>query len=166
MLCPASCVLCPLSSRLTPPPSQSATLRCLYSPGHTDDSVCFALAEDCALLSGDSVLGCGTSVFDNLHTYLQSLHAIRLLMLCQPSHTVVVQHEHKDGDNKVPVPVPVVLHTVYPGHGPVVRARSLQHIDAYIENRQSREKQLVRSRDCFFLLCLVSYLLYYPPHVS
>lgn len=121
-------------------------MRCLYTPGHTDDSVCFAVLEDCALLSGDSVLGCGTSVFDDLHAYLQSLRAMRLLMLCQPSNAATtVQHVCKGGDNKVAVSAPILLHTLYPGHGPVVRNSALQHIDAYIENRQSREKQLVRA---------------------
>jgi len=113
---------------------QSTTLRCIYSPGHTDDSVCFALLEDFALLSGDSVLGCGTSVFDDLQQYVRSLDAIRLLMLCQPA-----QAQGRLGGSKAPV----ALHTIYPGHGPIVRTRALEHVDAYLENRQKRDRQLV-----------------------
>ena len=123
--------------------------------------MCFALLEDCALLSGDSVLGCGTCVFDDLHAYMQTLHALRKLMLCQPAHAApAAQHEGK-GDNKAHIPAPVVLHSIYPGHGPVVRMRALQHLDAYIENRQGREMKLVRMRvSC--LLCHVLYIPFYP----
>jgi ribonuclease/clavin/mitogillin len=113
---------------------QHTTLRCLYAPGHTDDSVCIAVLEDFALLSGDSVLGCGTSVFEDLHDYMRTLHNIRALMLCQPICG--------DGAGADHIKAPVALRMIYPGHGPVVRTQALQHIDKYIENRNERERRI------------------------
>jgi endoribonuclease LACTB2 len=110
--------------------SGDATLRVLYTPGHTDDSVVFVLLEDFALISGDSVLGCGTSVFDDLSNYMKTLGMIRNLMICQPTATIVTK---------------AALHSIYPGHGPIVRDRALRHVDFYIENRNAREKKLLES---------------------
>ena len=120
---------------------QGATLKTVYCPGHTDDSVVFVLKEDFALLSGDSVLGCGSSVFDDLHAYMQSLHRIRLHFLCQKSADTI--DEGSQGWSKPPDSHLPPLHSVYPGHGPVVRERALAHVDAYISNRESREEQLL-----------------------
>lgn len=54
------------------------SIRVLATPGHTDDSVCF-LADD-AVLTGDTVLGRGTTVVDgSLADYLDSLHRLREL---------------------------------------------------------------------------------------
>jgi len=55
-------------------------LRVLATPGHTSDSVCFVL-DDAAVLTGDTVLGRGTTVVAHpdgaLGPYLDSLHALR-----------------------------------------------------------------------------------------
>jgi len=119
---------------------EGATLTVLYCPGHTDDSVAFVLKEDFAVLSGDSVLGCGSSVFDDLHAYMESLRRIRLHFLCQNTdeNEGVDGVEKSNSDTRLPP-----LHSVYPGHGPVVRERALAHVDAYISNRESREEQLL-----------------------
>lgn len=75
-------------------------LRVVATPGHTSDSVSFALEADHALLTGDMVLGRGTTVVAHpdgeLAAYLDSLERIRSLA----------------GGGEVT--------TILPGHGPVV----------------------------------------------
>jgi glyoxylase-like metal-dependent hydrolase (beta-lactamase superfamily II) len=75
-------------------------LRVVATPGHTSDSISFALAADHALLTGDTVLGRGTTVVAHpdgeLAAYLESLVRIEALV----------------GGGAVA--------TILPGHGPVV----------------------------------------------
>src|SRR6476469_9202185 len=75
-------------------------LRVVATPGHTSDSLSFALPADHALLTGDTVLGRGTSVVAHpdgeLAAYLDSLARIAALT--------------GDGD----------VTAILPGHGPVV----------------------------------------------
>ncbi len=57
-------------------------LRVIATPGHTGDSVCLQLPADGALLTGDTVLGRGTTVIagdGNLGDYLGSLDRLRAL---------------------------------------------------------------------------------------
>ena len=75
-------------------------LRVVATPGHTADSVSLALAADHALLTGDTVLGRGTTVVAHpdgeLAAYLDSLERLRVLT----------------GNGSVT--------SILPGHGPVV----------------------------------------------
>ena len=59
---------------------QGATLRVLLTPGHCSDHASLVLQEDGAVLSGDCVLGCGSTVFEDLSIYLQSLRRLRDVM--------------------------------------------------------------------------------------
>ena len=50
------------------------SIEVLHTPGHTEDSVC--LAVDGAVLTGDSMLGRGTTVISDLGAYLDSLRRL------------------------------------------------------------------------------------------
>jgi glyoxylase-like metal-dependent hydrolase (beta-lactamase superfamily II) len=74
-------------------------LRVVATPGHTTDSVCLFLPADGAVLTGDTVLGRGTTVIGtdgSLGDYLDSLHRLRGLA------------------------EQVTLHALLPGHGPLL----------------------------------------------
>jgi len=74
-------------------------LQVVASPGHTGDSVCLLLPADGALLTGDTVLGRGTTVIagdGNLADYLATLDRLRAL-----------------ADERQ-------LSTLLPGHGPLL----------------------------------------------
>lgn len=96
---------------------EGATLTAVHTPGHTADHVVFAWAEEGALFTGDSVLGHGTAVFEDLGAYLASLERMRPLF----------------GGGRA-----------YPGHGAVV-ADGPAKIDEYIRHRQQREEQVVQT---------------------
>ena len=90
--------------------TDGATLKAFHTPGHTSDSIvlhflvmlflCFlaitkscCLQEENAIFSGDTILGEGTTVFEDYVNYMQSLQKILEL---KPK-------------------------VIYPGHGPVIR---------------------------------------------
>eukprot|EP00004_Rigifila_ramosa_P001848 TRINITY_DN11846_c0_g1_i1.p2 TRINITY_DN11846_c0_g1~~TRINITY_DN11846_c0_g1_i1.p2 ORF type:complete len:173 (-),score=46.39 TRINITY_DN11846_c0_g1_i1:20-538(-) len=94
--------------------TEGATLRAIHTPGHTADHVAFELPEDQAVLSGDCILGVGTAVFQDLHTYMLSL---RKLSALSPAK-------------------------IYSAHGPLVADASAK-IHEYIKHREAREAQIV-----------------------
>jgi glyoxylase-like metal-dependent hydrolase (beta-lactamase superfamily II) len=94
--------------------TEGATLKAIFTPGHTDDHMCFWLEEEKAIFSGDCILGAGTSVFANLSTYMSSL---RRLAVLQPTK-------------------------IYPAHGPMIEDGA-DRIEGYIKHRMTREAQIV-----------------------
>ena len=94
-----------------------ATFTVLHTLGHTEDSIALVFPSEQALYSADTILGQGTTVFEDLGTYLSSLRS--LLLHTDPSTAL------------------------YPGHGPVVH-NAQQVIKTYIEHRMEREGQIIR----------------------
>jgi len=91
-------------------------LQVLHCPGHTVDSISLAFHADRSLFTGDTVLGQGTAVFEDLRDYLASLRKML------------------DASDK--------YDTLNPGHGPVV-PDGPQTIRMYIDHRLEREAQIV-----------------------
>ena len=102
--------------------SQVASVEWLtvLTPGHSSDSVCFVLTADRALLTGDTILGRGTTVVAHpdgrLGDYLDSLQRLRDLA---------------DHDFDV----------LLPGHGPVLD-NPIAVLDYYLAHRRERLEQV------------------------
>ncbi|MEU2234286.1 MBL fold metallo-hydrolase [Streptomyces vietnamensis] len=96
-------------------------LRVVPTPGHTSDSLSFHLPADRAVLTGDTVLGRGTTMVAHpdgrLGDYLDSLRRLRSLTV-------------DDG-----------VHTVLPGHGPVLEDAQ-GAVEFYLAHRASRLAQV------------------------
>ncbi|CAL9467034.1 Hydroxyacylglutathione hydrolase [Streptomyces sp. enrichment culture] len=96
-------------------------LRVVPTPGHTADSLSFHLPADRAVLTGDTVLGRGTTVVAHpdgrLGDYLDSLRRLRSLTV-------------DDG-----------VHTVLPGHGPVLEDAQ-GAVEYYLAHRAHRLAQV------------------------
>jgi glyoxylase-like metal-dependent hydrolase (beta-lactamase superfamily II) len=96
-------------------------LRVVATPGHSSDSLCFHLPADSAVLTGDTILGRGTTVVAHpdgrLGDYLDSLQ--RLRALCEDA----------------------AVATVLPGHGPVLDDATAV-LDYYIAHRAERLAQV------------------------
>lgn len=96
-------------------------LRVVPTPGHTADSLSFHLPADGAVLTGDTILGRGTTVVAHpdgrLGDYLDSLRRLRSLTV-------------DDG-----------VHTVLPGHGPVLDDAQ-GAVEFYLAHRAHRLAQV------------------------
>lgn len=94
------------------------TLRAVHTPGHASDHLCLRVEDTGAVLTGDHVLGRGTTVVawpdGDMVAYLQSLERLATI-----ASTVL-----------------------YPGHGPVVRDAAAK-VDEYVAHRREREVQVV-----------------------
>jgi glyoxylase-like metal-dependent hydrolase (beta-lactamase superfamily II) len=95
-------------------------VQAIETPGHSGDSVSFYLPDDDAVLTGDTILGRGTSVVAHpdgrLGPYLESLRRLR---------------EYGDA-------------TVLPGHGPELPAAG-RVAEAYLQHRASRLDEVRRA---------------------
>jgi glyoxylase-like metal-dependent hydrolase (beta-lactamase superfamily II) len=94
--------------------TEGATLRAFYCPGHTQDHMAFILQEEDAMFTGDNVLGHGTTVFEDLAAYMDSLDRM--------------QKEFNGW--------------AYPGHGQVL-GDGVSKIREYITHRKMREGEVL-----------------------
>ncbi|WP_245667304.1 MBL fold metallo-hydrolase [Actinomadura macra] len=93
-------------------------LRVMETPGHTDDSLTFWLPADGAVLTGDTVLGYGTTVLEGkLGDYMSSLDRLRTFAADMGAATIL------------------------PGHGPKLDD-PLAALDHYIDHRRERLAQV------------------------
>jgi glyoxylase-like metal-dependent hydrolase (beta-lactamase superfamily II) len=94
------------------------TLEAVFTPGHTSDHMCLALAEENALFSGDHIMGWSTTVVSppdgDMEAYLASLDKVQARKFA----------------------------TLWPTHGPPVREAGA-FIDAYRAHRMDREAQII-----------------------
>jgi glyoxylase-like metal-dependent hydrolase (beta-lactamase superfamily II) len=92
----------------------------VLTPGHSSDSVCLVLPADRALLTGDTILGRGTTVVAHpdgrLADYMDSLRRLRDLAASD-------------------------IDVLLPGHGPVLDA-PLERLDYYLRHREERLDQV------------------------
>ncbi|KAJ5374199.1 hypothetical protein N7517_006205 [Penicillium concentricum] len=78
--------------------AQGTTLRALFTPGHSQDHMCFVLEESGAMFTGDNVLGHGGSVVvEELGRYMKSLKVMTRsvrnedLTIGYPGHGAVIE---------------------------------------------------------------------------
>ena len=93
------------------------TLTAIHTPGHTSNHLCYALAEENTLFSGDHIMGWSTSVVSppdgDMGDYLASLRRVR------------------DMDFDI----------IRPTHGPAI-TEVRPFVQAYIDHRMAREAQI------------------------
>eukprot|EP00755_Sulcionema_specki_P030454 Sspe_Gene.94407::Locus_66793_Transcript_1_1_Confidence_1.000_Length_1252::g.94407::m.94407 len=93
--------------------TEGATLTAHYTPGHASDHVVLFLEEDRALITGDNILGWGTTWIQDELKYMGTLHKMAAL---KPE-------------------------VIYPGHGPMVQ-NPQKTIAQYISHRTARQRQV------------------------
>eukprot|EP01134_Creolimax_fragrantissima_P000384 CFRG0384T1 len=98
---------------------EGATLTVLAAPGHTSDSLCLYLHEEDSMFSGDTILGHGTAVFEDLGAYMNSLK----LLSDELSESLV---------------------NIYPAHGEMI-ANGGERLRYYYQHRIEREKQIIET---------------------
>ena len=74
-------------------------LKVMETPGHSDDSLCFWVPADRAILTGDTVLGYGTTVLEgSLRDYMESLDRLRDFAAAADAATILPGHGPKLDD--------------------------------------------------------------------
>lgn len=106
----------PLRSREVLRTGGGATLRALFTPGHAVDHVCFHLAKERVLFTGDTILGSSSSTMGDLASYMKSLQ-------------LLLRYRHD---------------FICPAHGAVVPPpRGQRLVQWYIDHRNEREQEVL-----------------------
>ena len=96
--------------------ASGAALEALFTPGHEVDHVCFHLAEDRIMFTGDTVLGASSTSVGDLAAYMKSLE-------------LLMEFDHD---------------TVCPAHGPVVPPpKGANLVKWQYDHRARRERQVL-----------------------
>ncbi len=94
----------------------SLGIRPVFTPGHTEDHLCYYFPKDRVMFTGDTVLGASSTSVSDVATYMRSLR-------------MLVTYRHK---------------IICPGHGPVAYPpRGTKLVQEYIEHRMRREWQIL-----------------------
>jgi endoribonuclease LACTB2 len=100
--------------------ADGATLVAVHTPGHASDHLCYYLAEEKAVFTGDVVLGGSTTVIPaedgDLADYMRSLRRLQSLD----------------------------VRRIYPAHGPVIEDAQ-GRLAEYVEHRLMRERQILKA---------------------
>eukprot|EP01061_Rhynchopus_euleeides_P004257 TRINITY_DN13521_c0_g1_i1.p1 TRINITY_DN13521_c0_g1~~TRINITY_DN13521_c0_g1_i1.p1 ORF type:complete len:362 (+),score=168.08 TRINITY_DN13521_c0_g1_i1:50-1087(+) len=100
--------------------TKGATLLAIHTPGHTKDHMCMLVEEDNSLVTGDIILGTGSSHFSNLVEYMDTLYT--LLGLAKRLGGL----------------------SLLPSHGPIIpREKGIAKIEEYIHHREQRDVQIL-----------------------
>ncbi|MEI6664529.1 MAG: MBL fold metallo-hydrolase [Chloroflexota bacterium] len=91
------------------------SVRVIFTPGHTVDSVCYYIEAEGVLFTGDTMLGGSTTTVSDLAAYRTSLRMLADL----PG-----------------------LETICPGHGPIMSGARQRILDL-LAHRESRDRQIV-----------------------
>ncbi|MAE94336.1 MAG: hypothetical protein CL910_06715 [Deltaproteobacteria bacterium] len=98
--------------------TEGLTLRAIHTPGHAPDHLCFMIEEERALMSGDNVLGVGTTVIPSESgDLLQYMASLNRLLEERPT-------------------------CIYPAHGPKIED-GVGKLEEYIAHRHEREGEIV-----------------------
>ena len=121
-----------------------ATLRALFTPGHTEDHVCFVLEEEGAIFAGDCVLNGNTAVFENLAQYSRSLETMRAELEkanasaeAEKANAVASRDDSRETRNPP-------VGRLYPSHGDVIRDGS-KKLEQYARHRETREAMFLKT---------------------
>jgi len=139
------------------------TLACVATPGHTANHICYGLAEEQALFSGDHVMGWSTSVIappdGNMGDYLASLEKLKARhdRIFYPTHgspiadpkdwlDQLIAHRHMR-ENQIlaalaarPQTIGELVGRIYPDIAPALRAAAAQQTVAHLDYLTSRGK--------------------------
>ena len=136
---------------------QGFTLECVATPGHTANHICYALAEEKALFSGDHVMGWSTSVIappdGNMGQYLASLEKLQARndRTFYPTHgspitnprgwlDQLIAHRRMreaqvlDALRQGAHAIPALVEKLYPDLAPALRPAAAQQVKAHLDH--------------------------------
>ena len=138
------------------------TLEAIHTPGHTSNHMCYSLAEESILFSGDHVMGWSTTVIvppdGDMDEYLKSLEKIldRNHQMYLPTHGSQIDDPHdlvnkyfehrnnredqiikviKSGSSMISEMVKIIYSDVDPGLHPAASMSTLAHLNRMVKNK-------------------------------